>query len=306
VHSSHRRSSLHASLYVLRTANHFRAYPHPLARQELTKEPRRIGIGILAFATNHMDEPTETSFLMQIIAARPAAIWLAFEGVRGTHKRLMSEIRRLEKNMHGERAKIMIMVGTVELAKEVATYDIDVIVAQGESHNILQIWMVLMEMAGTEAGGHANDSSTGLPLGTLLPLIHSHLLTLSNPPLLLAAGGLSTGQDLVSILPYASGMVCGTAFTCCPESKYGDIQKSRLLAAKSGDDTVKTASFDRIRGHEFGDHIDGRALRNSTTREEEEGVSVEKLRQRYLNCANEAELLDRSAIWCGTSLPPSL
>lgn len=163
------------------------------------------------------------------------------------------------------------------------------------------IRIVLTGTTGTEAGGHASDTSTGLPLASLLPLIHSHLSTLSKPPLLLAAGGLSTGSHLLSVLPYASGIVCGTAFTCCPESKYGATQKSRLLAAKSAEDTVKTATFDRIRGHNFGDHIDGRALRNKTTRDEEEGASIERLREKYLGCGGD-ELVDRSAIWCGTSL----
>lgn len=155
--------------------------------------------------------------------------------------------------------------------------------------------------AGTEAGGHGNTHSTGLPLFSLLPILHHHLSTLPTPPLLLAAGGLSTGLHLLSVLPFSSGMVLGTAFLASPESFYTPERKRHILAAK-GEDTLRTLVFDRIDGRDklFGPGIDGRAIGNLTTREENEGVGHEELAERW-NVAKDAgdPKLDRLVVWAG-------
>lgn len=156
---------------------------------------------------------------------------------------------------------------------------------------------------GTEAGGHGNTHSTGLPLFSLLPLLHSHFSTLSSPPLLLAAGGLSTGAHLLSVLPFASGIVAGTAFLASPENLWGAAHKRKLLKS-SGEDTMRTMVFDRMRGTEgFGSTVDGRALRNLCTSEEGQ-VEEGEMKRRYAEkLASGDEEMERLVIWAGAFLP---
>ena len=160
---------------------------------------------------------------------------------------------------------------------------------------------------GTEAGGHGNTHLTGLPLFSLLPLLHAHFSTLPSPPILLAAGGLSTGAHLLSVLPFTSGMVSGTAFLASPETLWSAAHKRKLLRSK-GEDTVRTMVFDRMRGTEgFGKLVDGRALRNLCVSEEEEGVGDEELNRKYAEkLKNGDEEMERLVIWAGASLPSFL
>lgn len=114
---------------------------------------------------------------------------------------------------------------------------------------------------GIEAGGHG--SSTALPLFTLLPLVRDSLSSLGSRPLIVAAGGLATGDQIASILVLgADGVVLGTRFTLSPESLCSEAQRKALIAADSTL-SVRTMAFDHVRGTlGWPKGIDGRALRN--------------------------------------------
>jgi len=88
---------------------------------------------------------------------------------------------------------------------------------------------------GREAGGHVRGDT---PLQSLLPAVSSAVKV----PVL-AAGGLSSGADLVAVLALgAQGIVLGTALLAAKESFAHDYHKLRLLAAEAGD-TLLTDIF---------------------------------------------------------------
>lgn len=118
--------------------------------------------------------------------------------------------------------------------------------------------------AGTESGGHGPTTSVGLPLLSLLPLLLPHYSTPTSP-LLLPAGGLTTGTHLASLLSFSPGIILGTAFLLTPEATFLPAQKE-LLRRSSGEDTVRTGRFDEARGTlGWGEGVDGRGVRNETS-----------------------------------------
>lgn len=124
---------------------------------------------------------------------------------------------------------------------------------------------LLSPSLGIEAGGHG--LSTSLPLLTLLPLlgdaIQKGVPNGSNPPPLLAAGGIATGSQIASLLTLgASGVVLGTRFLLCPESFYTQSQRQALIEAESSK-SVRTMAFDEARNTlGWPEDVDGRGLRN--------------------------------------------
>jgi nitronate monooxygenase len=88
---------------------------------------------------------------------------------------------------------------------------------------------------GREAGGHVRGDT---PLQSLLPAVRAAV----DVPVL-AAGGLSTGTDLVAALALgAEGVVLGTALLAAEESFAHRYHKQRLLSAVAGD-TLLTDLF---------------------------------------------------------------
>jgi nitronate monooxygenase len=93
---------------------------------------------------------------------------------------------------------------------------------------------------GGEAGGHGGLRGTF----ALVPAVVDAVAPLP----VVAAGGVADGRGLAAaLLLGASGVLCGTAFYACDESLAHDAAKRALVQA-SGDDTLKSALFDRLRG----------------------------------------------------------
>jgi nitronate monooxygenase len=88
---------------------------------------------------------------------------------------------------------------------------------------------------GSEAGGHGGLRGTF----ALVPAVVDAVA-----PLRVVADGRGLAAAL---LLGASGVLCGTAFYACDESLAHDAAK-RALVCTSGDDTLKSALFDRLRG----------------------------------------------------------
>jgi len=152
---------------------------------------------------------------------------------------------------------------------------------------------------GSESGGHG--PSAGLPLLSLLASLHPTFSSRATP-ILLGAGGITNGSQLVSILPHCSGAVMGTAFLAAPESLYSEAQKD-LIVQSSGEQTIRTEAFDLARGTlGWGKGVDGRGLRNKTTDEEGlDEVGTKEGRARY-DAAAKASDLSRIVTWSGTSV----
>ena len=106
-------------------------------------------------------------------------------------------------------------------------------------------------------------------------------------PILLAAGGITTGAQMAAMLALgADGVVLGTRLLATPEADYAESCKQAVVAATSADATTRTTIFDTCRGTTgWPDAIDGRALRNKTTEEHASGRSEQELTSEYETAA---------------------
>jgi nitronate monooxygenase len=124
----------------------------------------------------------------------------------------------------------------------------------------------------------------------------------TNYPPVLVAGGLSNGAHVASFLTLgASGAVLGTRFLLTPESQYTAAQKQALLAATDSA-TVRTLAFDRARGTlEWPSGIDGRALFNDTVNDDNNGVSMDTIKEKFIEGVAKGDA-DRMLVWAGTGV----
>jgi nitronate monooxygenase len=127
------------------------------------------------------------------------------------------------------------------------------------------------------------------------------------PPLLLGAGGLSTGATLVSVLSLGGvGAVFGTRFLLTPEAGYSPAQKAALQRARLGH-TLRTLAFDEARGTTgWPAKVDGRALNNATAREFAEARdrspdAINRRMERYQQAVREDDM-NRIVTWAGTGV----
>ena len=154
---------------------------------------------------------------------------------------------------------------------------------------------------GTEAGGHGPTYEAGLPLLSLLPKIKRAFRSLPKPPILVAAGGISNGAQLVSILPFAEGAVVGTAFLATPEALYSDKQK-KIIVDADGSQTLRTIKFDLARSTlGWGEGVDGRGIANTTSSEPADVVGSPEGVERYNDAVRSGDT-DRIVTWSGTSV----
>ena len=97
----------------------------------------------------------------------------------------------------------------------------------------------LIIVQGLEAGGH---NYAELPLDEAIFTIRN---SVGPEPMLLAAGGLSSGEDVVRVLSLgADGVMLGSRLVASDEANAHDDYKEALVAA-DGSDTVLTAMFGR-------------------------------------------------------------
>src|SRR5579885_1095900 len=114
---------------------------------------------------------------------------------------------------------------------------------------------------GTEAGGHGASRST-LPL---VPAIVDLVARRAPDAIVVAAGGIADGRGLAAALMLgADGVLVGTRFYACAESLGHRNAKARLVAA-GAEETLRTSTFDIVRGYDWPENFTGRALRNDFT-----------------------------------------
>ncbi|GHJ84939.1 hypothetical protein NliqN6_1341 [Naganishia liquefaciens] len=267
-----------------------------------------VGVGFLGWGLSKLDGPWDPATdalgnhhrrtkaiacIDAALAARPRAVWLAFgttEEMAGW-ARIMRERERKINNFEGlEMWKLFVGVGSVEEAKAaVELVGADVIVAQG-----------------CEAGGHG--SATAPPLLNLLSSIVKALPTFipldpATRPLVLGAGGLSSGDHLAALLALgADGAVYGTRFLFTPESTYSATRKSLLCAAASGS-TKRSMAFDEARNTlDWPAGVDGRGIVNRTVEEYERGdMDLAQRQERYARADREDDA-ERLIVWAGTGV----
>ena len=153
--------------------------------------------------------------------------------------------------------KVIPVVASVAMAKRMARYGADAVVAEG-----------------MEAGGHIGNQTTM----ALIPQIVDAV----NIPVI-AAGGIGDGRGVAaSFMLGAEGVQMGTRFVVADESIVHDNYKDRIVKAKDIDSVVTGQST----GHPV------RCLRNQMTKEyikkEQEGVPFEELERMTLGSLRKA------------------
>lgn len=181
----------------------------------------------IGFITWHLAQHPET--LATALAHNPAAVMLSF-----------GDATPFVKPIKDSGARLIMQIQSVADARKAVALGADVVVAQG-----------------TEGGGHGAargsialtpavvDAAGGIPVA--------------------AAGGIADGRGLAAALALgAGGVLIGTRFYASDEA-LGKPQIKQHLVASAGDDTVRTAVFDIIRGIDWPAPYTGRAVRNSFT-----------------------------------------
>ncbi|TFK39340.1 2-nitropropane dioxygenase [Crucibulum laeve] len=263
------------------TPENFRSQIH-LARSLLNiDEGSRlpIGVGFLGWQLEKQNSSAQ-ELLNIVLNENIQAVWLAFGSDLGRWTKYIHTYNEQVGQDH--RVTIFVQISSVdEAVVAMNEWQADVIVAQG-----------------IEAGGHG--ASYALPLLTLVPSILS--VTPIPGPLILAAGGLATGAHVASLLTLgAAGVVLGTRFLLSPESLYTDTQRRALIAANS-ESSVRTMAFDYARktlGWPRG--IDGRALKNATVDDYENGVDIEIIRSKFTEAVQNDDP-SRMLIWAGSGV----
>lgn len=219
----------------------------------------------IGFITWRLDAVPEV--LDAALAHRPAAVMLSF----GDPAPYLDRIRE-------GGAVAICQVQTVADARRAADAGAQAIVAQG-----------------ADAGGH------GAARGTfaLVPAVVDAVAPLP----VLAAGGVGDGRGLAAALAMgAAGVLVGSRFYASREAMARPEAKERAVAA-SGDHTVQSGVFDRVRGYDWPAPFRLRTLRNRFTErwhghDAELAAGIDAVRQDYARAA-EAGDFDAAAVVVG-------
>jgi nitronate monooxygenase len=252
-----------------------------------------IGVGFLGWQLE-----TAADLLPIALEARVKAIWFAFGNNLG---QWVDFVRNYDALKHdGHKTLVFAQISTAEEAQQASNeWQVDVVVAQGLPFLLFGfLYICLMDSKGIESGGHGYSSAP--PLFTLVPSVISSLGA-DGPPLL-AAGGLSHGEHVASLLTLgAAGAVLGTRFLLTPESLYTNAQKQALLAAKESS-TVRTLAFDCARGTlGWPSGVDGRALFNDTVKDYDNDVSIDDVKKKFIDGVASGDA-HRMLVWAGTAV----
>ncbi|KAF7324090.1 2-nitropropane dioxygenase [Mycena kentingensis (nom. inval.)] len=237
--------------------------------------PVPIGVGLIGWVLDMTDKDgAEDPRLPAILEEMPTAIWLSF----GELGKYVDRIREHDAKS-GRKTFIFLQTGAVADAVKYA--------AMGDADTVV----------GNESGGHGRADAP--PLSTLLQAVFSALP--APRPLIVAAGGITTGAQIAALLTHgADGVVLGTRFLFSHESGYTPAAKQALLEATTDvNATVRTMAYDEVgRTTGWPAEYDGRAIRNRVMEDLEEGLDIEE-RLALFDAAKEKGETDRLVAWAG-------
>ncbi|KAF5347396.1 hypothetical protein D9758_011254 [Tetrapyrgos nigripes] len=237
--------------------------------------PLPVGIGFVSRVlakTENSDDPR----LPAILEEKPQAIWFAFGDDLGKY---VAQVREYDSKRE-HKTIVFIMVNSVEEALRAANeWKVDVIVAQG-----------------IEAGGHGGSEAPSLL--TLLQAVINAIPP--DGPVIVAAGGISTGSQIAASLTIgAAGVVLGTRFLFTHECIYSQDKKDAIIQAGLINSTRRTLAFDEVRRTMgWPDKINGRALANDIVRDLDEGLGLEARLKRFDESAASGDT-SRLIVWAG-------
>ena len=184
-----------------------------------------VGIG---FITWSLDK--NPALLDLALSYKPSAVMLSFGDITPyTHKIKQSG------------CLLIVQVQNVAMVKTAYEQGADIIVVQG-----------------SEAGGHGSPGRSTLPLVPAATDVAGHVP-------IIAAGGIADGRGLAaSIMLGASGVLMGSRFYACNESLATKEARDTAIRA-SGDQTVRSSVFDKLRNLDWPSNYNLRTLKNNST-----------------------------------------
>ncbi|KAJ7651871.1 2-nitropropane dioxygenase [Mycena rosella] len=226
--------------------------------------PLSIGFaGAILDITETSDDPR----LLVALDELPAAVLFAFGLDLGKH---IAQVNAHDKE-NGRKTFIFVQVNSVESAQRFAP-EVDCLVVQD-----------------IEAGGHGGSETP--PLFNLLQAV---LLAIPSGPLIVAAGDISTGAQIASLLIMgADGVVLGTRFLFTPECEYTRDKKDILLIADLNA-TVRSLAFDNFLPLDF----NGLRLPKHNGQDYNAGLSLEERIAKFEESAAKGEDA-RLIVWVG-------
>jgi nitronate monooxygenase len=121
----------------------------------------------------------------------------------------------------------------------------------------------------------------------------------SGGPLVVAAGGISTGAQIAALLTMgADGIALGTRFLFTPECAYSPAKKEALIKADLGA-TFRTTAFDEVaRLDSWPPNCNGRAISNKIIDDYKAGLGVEERIAKFDESGRNGDD-SRLIIWAG-------
>jgi len=241
-----------------------------------SQDPVPIGVGLLGWILD-TTETSEDPRIPSVLAERPSAIWFAFGTDLG---RYVAKVRAYDAE-RDHKTIIFVIINNVEEALRAATdWGVDVLVVQGN-----------------EAGGHGRGDAP--PLLSLLPSV---IRALSPAPIIIAAGGVSTGAQIAALLALgADGAVLGSRLLATPECMYSELSKEIIIKSTSSC-TVRSDVFDEVnRTAMWPEGINGRAIANDLLIDAQAGLGLEERLKRY-DEGQAKKASNRLVIWAGDAV----
>lgn len=205
------------------------------------------------------------------LSYQPTAIWLSF-GDPTPHV----------DPIHAAGVPLICQVSSVDEARAAVAAGAAVVVAQGN-----------------ESGGHGHANRA---LFGLIPAVVAAV----DPVPVVAAGGISGPEGLVAAQALGASAVClGTALYATEESLDVAEAKQRLVGA-TGDDTIRSVVYDRVRGPDWPEGFTGRSIRTPWTdryagSEGEMDADLDRLRADHERAVAERDM-DVRVVWAGESV----
>ncbi|KAJ7877872.1 hypothetical protein B0H13DRAFT_2053106 [Mycena leptocephala] len=226
--------------------------------------PMAIGfIGWILEMTESSDDPL------------PAAVWFAF-GV--DLDKYVDEVQAYNKRT-GRTIFIFVIVHSVDDVRRAAMKGVDAVVVQG-----------------IEAGGHGRGDAP--PLFVLLQAVLSEVQS-NGGPLVLAAGGISTGAQIASLLTMgADGVVLGTRFPVHARVRVLECTEESARAGRSGGD-VRTLAYDEVgRTNGWPPNYNGRAISNEVMNDYRAGMTLDERIEKFDESAREGRRFSTCHLGC--------
>ncbi|KIJ24622.1 hypothetical protein M422DRAFT_54932 [Sphaerobolus stellatus SS14] len=242
-------------------------------------QPVSMGVGLLGWILD-LTETSDDPRIPAVLEEMPTAIWFAFGSDLG---RYVAQVRDYDSKRDHKTTIYVIVSSVTEALCAANEWKVDVLVVQG-----------------IEAGGHGTAAAP--PLFNLLPRV---LEEISDGPLILAAGGISTGSQIAALLAMgADGVAMGTRFLFTTECMYNEDMKS-VLVESDLNSTTRGLLFDDVNPTPtpvtWPEGIDGRAIVNKLVTDFKEGLSLDERKKRYAEAKQKAEK-DRLIIWAGVGV----